>query len=152
MHRDLHLENVLHMGDDVMLGDFGTAKMTHDTPGFYVRFHTARKGLYSSLPPEARGGQLLDYSKPIDVYYFGHILLMLSAWALGMQNWISVPAEEAERETFLAETLQALKAMGGAAAKCKLAELIEDCGNELPADRPTARALRTALLELSSNV
>lgn len=30
MHRDLHLGNVLFLGDDFLLGDFGTAKTTVD--------------------------------------------------------------------------------------------------------------------------
>ena len=30
MHRDLHLGNVLHNGDDFLLADFGSAKTTLD--------------------------------------------------------------------------------------------------------------------------
>ena len=30
MHRDLHVGNVLHIGDEFLLADFGTAKTTID--------------------------------------------------------------------------------------------------------------------------
>lgn len=57
MHRDLHVGNVLYIGDDFVLGDFGTAKTltrSAERDAMYTR-HTAEKGRLTEMPPEAAG-------------------------------------------------------------------------------------------------
>lgn len=57
MHRDLHVGNVLYIGNDFVLGDFGTAKTltrSAERGAMYTR-HTAEKGRLTEMPPEATG-------------------------------------------------------------------------------------------------
>ena len=136
MHRDLRVGNVLYIGDDFLLGDFGTAKASKT-----YTLHTGQKGILQGKPqeeafPDAAGR--VTYTIQHDMYYYGDLLLALLCWAAGEPEWAraELPWEQYYRNL--------LKAHSTEAAVTVLSALSVDCSKRLDL-RPTVREVLARL-------
>ena len=75
VHRDLSAQNVLLTSKPVAkISDLGNARFVDLQPGQLAKTLTAVPGAWVYMPPEAFG-EHVRYSKPLDIFSFGHLAL-----------------------------------------------------------------------------
>ncbi|EXX58764.1 Tpk1p [Rhizophagus irregularis DAOM 197198w] len=127
IHRDLHIGNILHTGNDVKITDVGLCK-----PADYFVSENTRDKIYGNLPyvaPEILRGK--NYTKAADIYSFGIVMYEVISELS--------PYHDLSHEGNLAiKICQGLRPRFNIKVPELIIHLIKRCLDANPSERPTA--------------